>query len=88
MESHDAHWKEKVDYNLVRPTSVIKRFGKELITPWAPCPPVGVKTFPAENFEAYKRVMPHSEYVSVSACLFQSAEDYIKDYLTAMGLST
>lgn len=77
-------WKEKVYHDLIRPTSVIKRFPND-ITTWALG---GVQTFPAKNFEAYKRVMPHSEYVSGTACLFQSAEDYIKDYMTGMGLST
>lgn len=43
-------WKEKVNYDLVRPTSIIKRFRGE-VTTWAPG---GVQTFPAENFEAYK----------------------------------
>ena len=77
-------WKEKVAYDLVRPTSVIKKFAGT-ITTWAPG---GIQTFPAENFEAYKRVMPHSEYVSGSACLFQAAEDYIVGYMLEIGLDT
>lgn len=78
-------WKEKINYDQIRPTSVIKSAGLLPIRTWAPG---GTQIFPAENFEAYIRVMPHSEYVSGSACLFQGQEDYIKAYLTHIGLST
>lgn len=77
-------WKEKVNYDLVRPTSIIKRMQGD-ITTWAPG---GIQTFRAADFEAYKRVMPHSEYISGSSCLFQAGEDYILDYMTGVGLST
>ena len=76
-------WKEKVAYDLLRPTSVIKNMGAQEITTWAPG---GIQTFPAAQFEAYKRVMPHAEYVSGSACLFQGVEDYIVGYMHAMDL--
>lgn len=78
-------WKEKINYDLIRPTSIIKDWGDELITTWAPG---GVQTFPARDFEAYKRVMPHSEYVSGSACLFEALKDYVNGYLTNIGLDT
>lgn len=55
------------------------------ITTWAPG---GTQTFRAKDFEAYIRVMPHSEYVSGSACLFQGLEDFILDYMSGIGLST
>ena len=77
-------WKEKVRHDLIRPTSVIKRWGKKLITTWAAG--VGVTTFPAREFEAYKRVMPHSEYVSGSSYIFQASREYIEGYMTHIGL--
>ncbi|CAJ1910861.1 unnamed protein product [Cylindrotheca closterium] len=76
-------WKEKVNYDLIRPTSVIKDLGDQLITTWAPG---GIQTFPAKDFEAYKRVMPHSEYVSGSACIFEGIKDYVTGYMTMIGL--
>lgn len=77
-------WKEKVAYDLVRPTTVIKTLGDQEITTWTP---EGVRTFPAKDFEAYKRVMPHSEYVSGTSCLFQAQTDYITAYLDALKVS-
>jgi hypothetical protein len=77
-------WKEKVNYDLARPTTIIKRMPGD-ITTWAPG---GVTTFRASDFEAYKRVMPHAEYVSGTSCLFQAAEDYILDYMTGIGLTS
>lgn len=67
-------WKEKVRYDLIRPTSVIKSLGDELITTWAPG---GIQEIRAKDFEAYKRVMPHSEYVSGSACIFEALKDFV-----------
>jgi hypothetical protein len=78
-------WKEKIHYDLIRPTSIIKDWGDELITTWAPG---GIQTFPARDFEAYLRVMPHSEYVSGSACIFEGLKDYVNGYLTNIGLDT
>jgi hypothetical protein len=81
-------WKEKIRYDLIRPTSTIKRWkgGTKEITTWTPNT-VGVQTFQSSDFEAYIRVMPHSEYVSGSACLFEGVKDYVEDYLDAIGLS-
>ena len=76
-------WKEKVNYDLVRPTTIIKERGDELITTWTMG---GVKTFPARDFEAYKRVMPHAEYTSGSSCLFEALKDYVETYLTTLGI--
>ncbi|KAL7567114.1 hypothetical protein ACA910_009442 [Epithemia clementina (nom. ined.)] len=84
LDSLIIAWKEKVNYDLVRPTSVIKKLGGS-ITTWAPG---GVQTFRAQDFEAYIRVMPHSEYVSGTSCLFQAVEDYVLNYLTGIGLSS
>lgn len=78
-------WKEKVRYDLIRPTTVIKRWGGRNITTWATG--VGVTTFPAREFEAYKRVMPHSEYVSGTSCLFEASRGYIEGYMAHIGLN-
>mmetsp|Transcript_15883 Transcript_15883/g.20735 ORF Transcript_15883/g.20735 Transcript_15883/m.20735 type:complete len:535 (-) Transcript_15883:83-1687(-) len=77
-------WKEKINYDLIRPTSIIKSWGDELITTWAPG---GVQTFPAKDFEAYIRVMPHSEYVSASACIFVGMSDFVSGYMESIGLN-
>jgi hypothetical protein len=76
-------WKEKIKFDLVRPTTVIHRLGSRRIRTWAVG---GVQEFEARDFEAYNRVMPHSEYVSGSACLFESQKDLVNGYLTAIGL--
>jgi len=78
-------WKEKVNYDRIRPTSVIKLRGEEPVTTWAPG--AGVQTYAAKDFEAYIRVMPHSEYVSGTSCLFSGLKDYIRDYLLGIGLN-
>ena len=72
-------WKEKVRYNLVRPTTVIKRWGNADITTWSPYKDNG--KFVARDFEAYKRVMPHAEYPSGSACMCQTMSDTTLAYL-------
>jgi len=83
---HDAvviAWKEKVNHNLIRPTTVIKDWDEKLITTWTS---EGVKEIESSDFEAYVRVMPHSEYVSGSACIFQAQTELIYAYLTHMNL--
>ena len=79
-------WKEKVAYDLIRPTSAIKRWqgGRKGITTWTKFN--GVQTFDSTDFEAYKRVMPHSEYVSGSSCLFETVKEFVEGYLTTIGL--
>merc|ERR1711957_279434 len=62
-------WKEKGRYDMIRPTTVIKSWGDEEIETWTP---EGDKVIAARDFEAYVRVMPHSEYVSGSAGIFQA----------------
>mmetsp|Transcript_25218 Transcript_25218/g.69650 ORF Transcript_25218/g.69650 Transcript_25218/m.69650 type:complete len:545 (+) Transcript_25218:109-1743(+) len=87
MDSIIIAWKEKINYDLIRPTSVIKSWGDKLITTWAPGGG-GVQEFPARDFEAYIRVMPHSEYVSGSACIFEALKDYVVGYMDLIGLDT
>jgi len=77
-------WKEKVRYDMIRPTTVIKSWGDEEIETWTP---EGDKVIAARDFEAYVRVMPHSEYVSGSACIFQAQAELIDGYLGTMGMN-
>lgn len=65
-------WKEKVRYDLVRPTTWIQTEMAEVEFTTYAGPYEGVKAIPGKNFESYVRVMPHSEYVSGSACICQA----------------
>jgi hypothetical protein len=73
-------WKEKVRWDRVRPTTVIQRWGNEVITTWAG-PFQGVGEIQAKDFQAYFRVMPHSEYPSGSACLCTSVAEFMDLYM-------
>ena len=65
-------WKEKVAHDLVRPTTWLQeQLGEVEIKTYAG-PYNGVQTIKGKNFESYVRVMPHSEYVSGSACICQA----------------
>ena len=84
---HDAviiAWKEKVNFDLIRSMSVIIKQWSGDITSWAPS---GIREFPAKDFEAYRRVMPHSEYVSGTSCLFKSMEEYVISYTKNLGFT-
>jgi len=83
---HDAvviAWKEKVHHDMIRPTTVINTWGDEEVVTWTP---EGVRKIAARDFQAYVRVMPHSEYVSGSACIFKAQSRLIEEYLNTMGL--
>ena len=62
-------WKEKVRYNLIRPTTLIKsgKYGKYFNTYGGPNK--GLQNIRYSDFEAYIRVMPHAEYPSGSGCI-------------------
>jgi len=63
-------WREKVRHDIVRPTTVIQRWGEDIINTYGGDPsaagPVDIR---AEDFHAYIRVMPHAEYPSGSASI-------------------
>lgn len=63
-------WTEKVRHDLVRPTTVIQRWGNDKLITYGGDPnvmePVEIN---ARDFQAYIRVMPHSEFPSGSSCL-------------------
>ena len=78
-------WKEKVRHDLVRPTTWINRkMDKDEITTWAG-PYQGVKTFAGKYFDAYVRVMPHSEFPSGSACICGALAEYTDQWLDMFG---
>ena len=70
---HDATimaWRAKVKHDLVRPTTVIHRWGSDMLSTFGGDKshdgPVDVA---ARDFHAFQRVMPHSEYPSGSSCI-------------------
>jgi len=74
-------WKEKVTHDRVRPTTWIqnKMAEEDFVTYGGPFQ--GVKTIKGKEFESWSRVMPHSEYISGSACICQSLKDYTDDWM-------
>mmetsp|Transcript_3777 Transcript_3777/g.11176 ORF Transcript_3777/g.11176 Transcript_3777/m.11176 type:complete len:712 (-) Transcript_3777:183-2318(-) len=89
---HDAlivAWKEKVRYDLVRPTTKIQEADPDADIQCYGGPDYrATKTIKAKDFQPYKRVMPHSEYPSGSACLCRGVRDYVDAFLAAKGRST
>lgn len=79
-------WKEKVKHDLVRPTTFIQNeMGEKTIKTWpGPFSKESVKKLKGKNFEAYTRVMPHSEYVSGSGCICQAAYEFTDMWLEKM----
>merc|ERR1712238_456114 len=75
-------WKEKVTHDRIRPTTWIqqKMANDEFETYGGR--KKGVKKIKGKEFESWSRVMPHSEYVSGSACICQSLKDYTDDWMT------
>jgi len=68
-------WHEKVRWDRVRPTTLIKDDDDVWIETYAG-PFQGVKLIQSRDFEAYKRVMPHSEYPSGSSCICRTAQRF------------
>jgi len=74
-------WKEKVHHNLIRPTTWIQEnMSDETFVTWTEGGEI--KEVHGKNFEAYIRVMPHSEYVSGSACLCQSLYEFTDSWVS------
>lgn len=75
-----AAWKEKRRWDRVRPTTLIKARGNDEITTYAG-PYQGLQAIKTKDFEAYQRVMPHSEYPSGSGCICMSGSEYALKWL-------
>jgi hypothetical protein len=71
-------WKEKVHWDLIRPTSVVQALGDTEVDSFA-----GLK-HAARDWVPYIRVMPHSEYPSGSGCLCQAVSQYIDAFLNGV----
>jgi hypothetical protein len=78
-------WTEKVRHDLVRPTTVIQRWGSDPLITYGGDPtimePVEIE---ARNFEAHTRVMPHSEYPSGSSCMCTVFREFTDLYTESM----
>ena len=85
---HDATlmaWREKVRHDLVRPTTVIQRWGSDILETFGGDKTMdGPAKIAARDFEAFQRVMPHSEYPSGSSCICTAyaefADAFTKEY--------
>jgi len=87
-----AAWREKVRHDLVRPTTVIQRWGEELLEGafdgvrdthhWEDETGPGLKDIRAGDMHAFVRVMPHSEYPSGSSCICAAYREFTELYLT------
>jgi len=73
-------WHEKVRWDRVRPTTLIKENGAVRITTFGG-PFRGLQEIKSRDFEAYKRVMPHSEYPSGSSCICHTAAQFTRTLL-------
>lgn len=77
-------WAEKAHHDLVRPTTVIKSWGNDdLYTYGGDQSVMGPVDIKARDFEAYIRVMPHSEFPSGSSCLCTTYYEFADTFMMA-----
>lgn len=74
-------WKEKVRHDLIRPTTYIQDEMPDVEFETYGGPGMGVLPVLGKNFDAWVRVMPHSEYVSGSACICIAIEEYTDGWM-------
>merc|ERR1719336_2823683 len=74
-------WREKVRHDSIRPTTVIQSWGDEEVVTYAGDPSPGPRPIAAKDFEAFIRVMPHSEFPSGSSCLCSAYVEFTEHYL-------
>jgi len=74
-------WKEKRAHDLIRPTSWIQEnFKDDEFLSYAG-PYEGIQTIRGKDWVPYKRVMPHSEYPSGSACICKSIQQFTDAFM-------
>ena len=75
-------WREKIKYNLIRPTTIIQsgKYTDDYITTYGG-PFQGIQTIKTQDFQPYIRVMPHAEYPSASGCICRMVYDYVDEYM-------
>jgi hypothetical protein len=82
-------WHEKVKHDLVRPTTIIKHWDNDILNTFGGevnfDGPVDIA---ARDFEAFIRVMPHSEFPSGSSCLCTTYMEFTDLYLNSKYNST
>ena len=84
LDEHDAIvqvWREKVRHDLVRPTTVIQRWGNDTLHTFTGDVSGGVGLINARDVQPFIRVMPHSEYPSGSACLCTAYQEYTDAFI-------
>jgi hypothetical protein len=63
-------WRQKVVHDLVRPTTVIKRWGSDILNTFSGDKEMdGPAEIAARDFQSFVRTMPHAEYPSGSSCI-------------------
>ena len=68
-----------------QPPSFKNKMGDKTINTWSgPFSEKSTKKIKGKNFEAYVRVMPHSEYVSGSGCICNAAYEFTDTWLDKM----
>ena len=76
-------WHEKRVHDLVRPTTVIKRWDNDVLYTYGGDRKLDVPQYiSARDFEAYIRVMPHPEFPSGSSCLCTTYYEFTDKYTT------
>jgi len=74
-------WKEKRAHDLIRPTSWIQEnFKDDEFLSYAG-PYEGIQTIRGKDWVPYKRVMPHSEYPSGSACICKGIQQFTDAFM-------
>jgi hypothetical protein len=68
-------WKEKVNHDRIRPTSVVQALGDQEVTSYA-----GIHK--AKDWVPFIRVMPHAEYPSGSGCICLAVAQFIDSFLS------
>jgi len=77
-------WREKVKHDLVRPTTVIQRWGNDVLNTYAGKPgTAGPGEIKARDFQPFIRTMPHAEYPSGSSCLCKAYQEFTDKFTTA-----
>jgi hypothetical protein len=75
-------WHEKMQHDLVRPTTVIKHWNDDLLYTFGGDRDVdGPVEIRARDFEAFIRVMPHAEFPSGSSCLCTGYQEFTDTWL-------
>jgi len=74
-------WREKIRHDSVRPSTVVQRWGSDILETFSGDKTLdGAMNISARDFQAFQRVMPHSEYPSASACICTAYAEFTDDF--------